>query len=46
MYCAILEASLCELAENEIEQLKWDLNQCMPLKNIIINLWDWDILFA
>lgn len=37
--------SLCELAENEIEDLQMDLNNCMPLNNMMMDLWDWDIRF-
>lgn len=34
-----------ELSEEFLEEVKWWLNQGMPLDNMIIDLWDWDIHF-
>lgn len=33
------------LPEEALEELKYQLNRCMPLDSMIIDLWDWDIHF-
>ncbi|MGH7146939.1 MAG: hypothetical protein ACREIJ_03455 [Nitrospiraceae bacterium] len=34
-----------ELTDQELEELKGSLNQCMPLESLLLDLWDWDIHF-
>jgi len=34
-----------DISEDHEEELKSALNQCMPLYNMMIDLWDWDIHF-
>ncbi len=34
-----------DLSEEELDELKRRLNECMPFNSIIIGLWDWDIHF-
>jgi len=34
-----------EISEGDLEGLKCKLNECMPPKSIIIDLWDWDAHF-
>ena len=34
-----------ELSEDQLEELKFQLNRYMPIYSMIIDLWDWDIHF-
>ena len=33
------------LSDDELDELKEYINECIPLETIIVNLWDWDIRF-